>query len=258
MPILHRYLGNPVLSWIGRLFFKVPLGDFHCGLRGVEREAFARVPLQTTGMEFASEMIVRSALTGLTIREVPTTLSKDGRNRPPHLRTWRDGWRHLRFLLLFSPRWLFLYPGCAMLFLGFVLTTRLAFGPIIVGVISLDVHTMLFSAAFALLGLQNILFAFMARTFGLTVGLLPEDRQLERLWKNISLEAGIVISFGIIVAGLSLAFAAVGEWEMSGFGPLQPQQTMRLVIPSITLLVLGVQGMFASFLLSLLGLKRNR
>ena len=256
MPFLHRYLGNPVLSWIGRLFFGIPLGDFHCGLRGVRRDALLRVPLQTTGMEFASEMIVRSALGGLTIREVPTTLAKDGRDRPPHLRTWRDGWRHLRFLLLFSPRWLFLYPGLVMLTVGLVLTGRLMMGPLSVGSVTLDVHTMLYAAALALLGVQVAFFAVVARTYAVTAGLLPGDPLLERLWPRITLETGLLVSGALIIAGAILGAAAVGEWRTVSFGNLRPEQTMRLVIPSMLLLVIGVQGVFSSFLLSLLGVRR--
>jgi hypothetical protein len=256
MPFLHRYLGNPVLSWIGRLFFRIPLGDFHCGLRGVRRTALQRVPLQTTGMEFASEMIVRSALGGLVIREVPTTLAKDGRDRPPHLRTWRDGWRHLRFLLLFSPRWLFLYPGLVMLTVGLALTGRLMMGPLSLGTVTLDVHTMLYAAALALLGVQTAFFAVVARTYAVTAGLLPGDSLLERLWPRITLETGLLVSGALVIAGAILGAAAVGEWRSVSFGTLRPEQTMRLVIPSMLLLVIGVQGVFSSFLLSLLGVRR--
>jgi hypothetical protein len=256
MPILHRYLGNPVLSWLGRLFFDIPLRDFHCGLRGIRRDAFLRVESQTTGMEFASEMIVRSSLGGLRICEVPTTLSRDGRDRAPHLRTWRDGWRHLRFLLLFSPRWLFLYPGLAMMLLGAVLTARLIGGPVTIGRVGFDVHTLLFSAALTLVGAQVALFAVIARTFAATTGLLPADSTLKALWARFSLEAGISLSFLLIFLGLLLGFMAVLHWRAADFGSLLPAVTMRTVIPSLLLLVLGVQGLFASFLLSLLGIAR--
>lgn len=258
MPVLHRYLGNPVLSWLGRLFFKVPLGDFHCGLRGLRRDALRRIPLQTTGMEFASEMIVRSALGGLDIREVPTRLSRDGRDRPPHLRTWRDGWRHLRFLLTFSPRWLFLYPGLAMVLLGGLLTLRLMAGPIAVGGVMLDVHTMLYAAAVVLAGAQVVLFAIVARTYAVTSGLLPSDALLAKLWRSVTLETGLVASAITLIAGLVLGGTAVMQWRQSGFGELEPTLTMRRVIPSVLLVVLGVQGLFSSFLLSMLGLAQRK
>lgn len=258
MPFLHRYLGNPVLSWLGRLFFKVPLGDFHCGLRGLNRQAFAAVPLHTTGMEFASEMIVRSSLHGLRIREVPTTLQKDGRDRPPHLRTWRDGWRHLRFLLSFSPRWLFLYPGLAMILGGGALMLRLMYGPLRVAGVTLDVHTMLYAAALVLVGVQVTLFAIMARTYAITAGLLPADPLLKSLWKRITLETGLVLSAVFIVLGLAIGAQAVVGWRDRAFGPIDPVDTMRLVIPSMLLLVIGVQGCFASFILSLLGLPSDQ
>ncbi|AMW05822.1 glycosyltransferase family 2 protein [Gemmatimonas phototrophica] len=258
MPFLHRYLGNPVLSWLGRLFFKVPLGDFHCGLRGLNRQAFAAVPLQTTGMEFASEMIVRSSLHGLRIREVPTTLQKDGRDRPPHLRTWRDGWRHLRFLLSFSPRWLFLYPGLAMILGGGALMLRLMYGPLPVAGVTLDVHTMLYAAALVLVGVQVTLFAIMARTYAITAGLLPADPLLKSLWQRITLETGLVLSAVFIALGVAIGGLAVVGWRDRAFGSIDPVDTMRLVIPSMLLLVIGVQGCFASFILSLLGLPSDQ
>lgn len=257
MPLLHRYLGNPVLTRLGRLFFGVPLGDFHCGLRGLRRDALMQVPLQTTGMEFASEMIVRSALAGLQLREVPTRLAKDGRDRPPHLRTWRDGWRHLRFLLSFSPRWLFLYPGLLMVCIGGVLTMRLMIGPVAVGRAVLDVHTMLYSAGLVLAGAQIVLFAVVARTFAITTGLLPDDGLLTRLWRVVTLETGLIASAMLVAAGVGLGGLAVLQWTQSGFGELEPAVTMRRVIPSVLLVVLGVQGLFSSFLLSLLGMPKS-
>lgn len=257
MPLLHRYLGNPVLTRLGRLFFGVPLGDFHCGLRGLRRDALMQVPLQTTGMEFASEMIVRSALAGLQLREVPTRLAKDGRDRPPHLRTWRDGWRHLRFLLSFSPRWLFLYPGLLMVCIGGVLTMRLMIGPVAMGRAVLDVHTMLYAAGLVLAGAQIVLFAVVARTFAITTGLLPDDGLLTRLWRVVTLETGLIASAILVAAGVGLGALAVLQWTQSGFGALEPAITMRRVIPSVLLIVLGVQGLFSSFLLSLLGMPKS-
>ena len=203
-------------------------------------------------------MIVRSALGGLDIREVPTRLSRDGRDRPPHLRTWRDGWRHLRFLLTFSPRWLFLYPGLAMVLLGGLLTLRLMAGPIAVGGVMLDVHTMLYAAAVVLAGAQVVLFAIVARTYAVTSGLLPSDALLAKLWRSVTLETGLVASAITLIAGLVLGGTAVMQWRQSGFGELEPTLTMRRVIPSVLLVVLGVQGLFSSFLLSMLGLAQRK
>ncbi len=256
MPVLHRYLGNPVLSFIGRLFFRIPIGDFHCGLRGCRAAAIRALRLRTTGMEYASEMIVMSALHGLRFTEVPTTLRKDGRGRPPHLRTWRDGWRHLRFLLLYSPRWLFLYPGLAMLSVGAVAMARLFVGPVTIGNTVLDVHSMLYAGALMLLGFQVSAFALFAKTFAITAGLHPAHDGMESLWKRFTLERGLLASAVIFATGLALAIGAVAHWRQAGFGPLDPRDSMRTVIPSVVLLSLGAQGMLGSFLLSMLGIRR--
>ena len=256
MPFLHRYLGNPVLSFIGRLFFRIPIGDFHCGLRGCRTAAIRALRLRTTGMEYASEMIVMSALHGLRFTEVPTTLRKDGRGRPPHLRTWRDGWRHLRFLLLYSPRWLFLYPGLAMLSLGAVAMARLFVGPVTIGSTVLDVHSMLYAGALMLLGFQVSAFALFAKTFAITAGLHPAHDGMESLWQVFTLERGLLASSVIFATGMALAISAVVHWRQTGFGPLDPRESMRMVIPSVVLLSLGAQGMLGSFLLSMLGIRR--
>jgi glycosyltransferase involved in cell wall biosynthesis len=184
MPVLHKYLGNPVLTWLGRLFFGSPCGDFHCGLRGFSKQAIKQLNLRTTGMEFASEMVVKASLYGLKITEVPTTLSPDGRSRPPHLKTWRDGWRHLRFLLMYSPRWLFLYPGLALMFLGFVATIWFMTQP--------KVHTLLYSATALIIGFQIVSFAVFTKAFAISEGLLPEDRKLKRFLRYINLEVGLM------------------------------------------------------------------
>jgi glycosyltransferase involved in cell wall biosynthesis len=256
MPFLHRYLGNPVLSFIGRLFFDIPIGDFHCGLRGCRRDAMLALKLRTTGMEFASEMIVMSALHGLRFAEVPTTLQKDGRGRPPHLRTWRDGWRHLRFLLLYSPRWLFLYPGLLMLLVGFGAMARLFVGPVTVGTTVFDVHSMLYAGALMLVGVQVLSFALFAKTFAITSGLHPEHPRMESLWRTFTLERGLFVSFVVFLTGLAMAGTAVFNWRRAGFGQLDPRESMRMVIPSVVLLSIGAQGMLSSFLLSMLGIRR--
>ncbi len=255
MPALHRYLGNPVLSGIGRLFFKVPIGDFHCGLRGFNRAAIARLDLNTTGMEFASEMVVKATLRNLRIAEVPTTLSPDGRSRPPHLRSWRDGWRHLRFLLLFSPRWLFLYPGALLVLVGLGAMFWLAAGPRSVGSLVLDVNTLVYAAAALICGFQAVTFAVFAKVFAINARLLPPDPRIAALTRLFSLEVGILAGGLLFVAGLAASAYAVGFWGRASFGPLDPAVSLRIVVPAVTALVLGLQTAFASFFLSVLGLK---
>jgi glycosyltransferase involved in cell wall biosynthesis len=257
MKALHKYLGNPVLTGIGRLFFKAPCGDFHCGLRGFTKDAYKRMGLRTTGMEFASEMVVKAALFNMRIDEVPTTLSPDGRDRPPHLRSWHDGWRHLRFLLLYSPRWLFLYPGLALMILGTVAGLLLLPGPRIVGGIRFDVNTLLYAAMAVLLGFQSVVFAFFTKVFAISEGLLPEDPNLNRLFRYITLESGLAAGVVLIVIGLAASFFAVGSWGATSFGLLDPAQSLRLVIPAVLSLTLGVEVVLASFFLSVLGMKRK-
>jgi hypothetical protein len=257
MPKLHRYLGNPVLTTIGRVFFRSPCGDFHCGLRGFRRDAILGLNLRTTGMEFASEMVVKATIQRLRITEVPTTLSKDGRSRPPHLRSWRDGWRHLRFLLLYSPRYLFLFPGTALAVVGAIVTLVLLPGPLTIGAVQLDVNTMLFASAAVILGAQLILFWLFAKVFAMTEGLLPPDPRLERVFKYVTLESGLVASVIAFVAGLGLSIASVVAWHATAYGTLDPVHSLRQVIPAVLLMILGVQGIFSSFFLSILGLKRR-
>jgi len=255
MPALHRYLGNPLLSFVGRLFFRTGVGDFHCGLRGFEREAARALDLRTSGMEFASELVVKAALAGWRIAEVPTTLHPDGRGRPPHLRSWRDGWRHLRFLLLFSPRWLFLYPGVALLALGTALTAALYFTPLHVLGAGLDIHSMLYASAAALLGMQLCLFALFARTSAQAAGLLPRHPALERLLKGLSLERGLLLGLALAAAGFAWSAAAFWHWREAGFGALDPRAVMRDTIPATALMIGGMEIVLASFLLSLLNWK---
>jgi len=252
MPALHRYLGNPALSFIGRLFSRTRVGDFHCGLRGFERAAVLSLDLRTPGMEFASELVVKAALAGWRIAEVPTTLDPDGRGRPSHLRSWRDGWRHLRFLLLFSPRWLFLYPGLALLSTGIPLTTALYFAPLRFAGAGLDIHSMLYASAAALLGLQLCLFALFARTFAQVAGLLPRHAALERLLGLFSLERGLVFGLMATLCGFLWSAAAFWHWRETGFGALDPRMVMRDTIPASALMVAGMEIMLASFLLSLI------
>lgn len=255
MPALHRYLGNPVLSFAGRLFFNSPIRDFHCGLRGFEREAVLGLRLSTPGMEFASEMVVKATLNRLRIAEVPTTLRPDGRGRPPHLRSWRDGWRHLRFLLIFSPRWLFLYPGLTLVVLGMALMVSLVPGPLSLLGISLDIHTMLFAALAILIGYQAIQLGVFSRFYGMRVGLLPEDPLVSRLVEFTTLERGLVVALLLMLGGIAGAVAAVFSWGETQFAALDPQAGMRLVIPSATAIALGAQLGFGAFFLGVLKMR---
>ncbi|MBI5826976.1 MAG: glycosyltransferase family 2 protein [Deltaproteobacteria bacterium] len=257
MPVLHRYLGNPVLTRIGRLFFRSPVGDFHCGLRGFKKRAIESLDLRTTGMEFASEMVVKATLHRLSIAEVPTTLSPDGRSRPPHLRTWRDGWRHLRFLLIYSPRWLFLYPGAAMTALGLAAMIYLLPEPRTVAGVTFDIHTMLYASMSIILGLQVVAFALFAKVFAIGNGLLPEDGRIDAALRLFSLENGLILGAVLCLLGGAGTVMAVLEWSSASFGPLSPRSMMRITIPSLTLFVAGVQIMFSSFFLSILGLKHR-
>jgi glycosyltransferase involved in cell wall biosynthesis len=255
MPPLHRYLGNPVLSFVGRLFFGTRVGDFHCGLRGVDREAVSSLGLRTPGMEFASELVVKAALAGWRIAEVPITLHPDGRGRPSHLRSWRDGWRHLRFLLLFSPRWLFLYPGLALLVAGLALTIALYATPLRVFGAGLDIHSMLYASAAALLGMQLCLFALFARVSAQNAGLLPRQPTLQRILKALTLERGLLAGLAMALGGFAWSAAAFWQWRETGFGPLDPRVVMRDTIPATALMIGGMELALASFLLSVLRLK---
>jgi glycosyltransferase involved in cell wall biosynthesis len=254
MPPLHRYLGNPVLSGLGNIFFPDTPGDFHCGLRGFDRAAVAALDLRTTGMELASEMVVKASLHGLRMTEVPTRLSPDGRSRAPHLRSWRDGWRHLRFLLVYSPRWLFLYPGAALLLAGAGLMAWLLPGPRTVGGVVFDIHSILYGAAAMILGLQAMSFAVFSRVYAVGAGLVPAGSRLARLAAGFSLEKGLAGGGLILVLGLSGSIAAVLLWGRSSFGDLTPAVMMRLAIPSLTAVVLGAQVVLGSFFLSILRL----
>jgi len=258
MPPLHRWLGNPVLTGLGRLFFRTDVSDFHCGLRGFRRAALEKVDLRTTGMEYASEMVVKAVLFGLTVREIPVTLRKDGRSRPPHLRTWRDGWRHLRFLLLYSPRWLFLVPGLALALCGAALILWLLPGPRTAFGATWDVHSILGGAAMVLVGAQAVFFGVCANVLGITEGLLPNDPLLEYLFDRwITLETGLAFSGLALLAGAGLVGYVLFAWSAAGFHDLAYRATMRWMIPGVLFLVLGAEGVFGSFLLSLLGVRRR-
>lgn len=257
MPPLHRYLGNPVLTAIGRLFFHSPSGDFHCGLRGFRKDAVIGLDLRTTGMEFASEMIVKATLHKLKITEVPTTLSPAGRTRPPHLRSWSDGWRHLRFLMLYSPRWLFLYPGMLLMIVGIAVGVWLLPGPRHVGNVVLDINTLLYAALAVIVGFQAVVFALFTKVFAISEGLLPGDERLDRVVERLSLEFGLIFGSILIVIGLLASVYAVVYWDARSFGDLDPTRSLRIVIPAVTCLTLGCQILLSSFFLSVLSLRRR-
>ena len=254
MPWKNRYLGNPLLSFVGRLFFRTGIGDFHCGLRAFSADAYRRMDLRTTGMELASEMVIKSVLFGLHVEEVPTVLRKDGRDRPPHLRPWRDGWRHLRFMLLFSPRWLFWYPGILLMSLGTIVGAALLPGPLPLGRVTLDVHTLLFAAVAVLIGFQAASFAVLSKFFATRAGLRLPEAGFEDWFRHVTLESGLVLGSGLVAAGLVLSSGAVWIWGGHGFGPLQPAETLRWVIPGALCLVLGCQMILTSFFLGVLRL----
>jgi glycosyltransferase involved in cell wall biosynthesis len=256
MPWLHRWLGNPVLSRLSRIFFHAPVGDIHCGLRAVRKEAFERMQLRAAGMEFASEMVIKASLKGMRISEVPVVLRPDGRSRPPHLRTWRDGWRHLRFMLLFSPRWLFLYPGLGLLAVGALLSALLIAGPLRVGGVRLDIHTLLVAGFMSLLGYQLVLFAVFTKIFAIREGFHPRHPALERLFRFVTLEVGLAAGALMTLGGGVALIAAVVSWQSVGFGNLDPSLTMREVIPAVVLMALGTQTVFASFFISILSIDR--
>ena len=261
MPPLHKYLGNPVLSTIGRLLFRSPIKDFHCGLRGFNRASIMGLHLQTTGMEFASEMVVKSTLGGLRVSEVPTTLAKDGRSRPPHLRSWRDGWRHLRFLLIFCPRWLFLIPGIVAMVIGLLGSIFLAGGPIKLGSIGLDVSSQIYLMALAVVGYQGIIFAILTKIYAQHEGFnIPRGRSFERLEKRLSLESLAVLGLLLFLIGLVIAIVQFSLWAGSGFGALDPAATIRIAVPAVLFMILGAQSMMAGMFLGVLsvGLQRRR
>lgn len=257
MPILHRFWGNPMFSRMARLWFHAPIHDIHCGMRGFSRQLYSRLDSRCTGMEFASEMIIKSTLRGARIAEVPITLRPDGRTlQRRHLRTFRDGWRHLRFFLLYSPRWLFLLPGALLVLLGLA-GYAIAMPRLTIGGIEFDVHTLLFASLAIVSGYQSILFAVLTMVFGITEGLLPQDARMTRLFRILNLERGLLAGGAAMLAGLLLLLGAVNQWRVQEFGPLDYERTMRWVIPGVTLTTIGFQTILSSFFLSVLGLSRR-
>ena len=255
MPPLHRYLGNPVLTSIGRVLFQSPLGDFHCGLRGFDRRAILDLGLRATGMEFASEMIVKATVHRLRITEVPTTLSPDGRSRPPHLKSWRDGWRHLRFLLLFSPRGLFFYPGLLMFGTGLIANLWLLPAPRTVAGVTFDIHTLLYASLLLVVGAQSMLFWIFAKIYGMREGIVPPDPGFESLIADTYPEKSLIAGGLLLLIGVLLGAIALGGWQARDFGAMDPDPTMRLVIPSATLILLGLQVAYAGFFAGVLDVR---
>ncbi|HKC19313.1 MAG TPA: glycosyltransferase family 2 protein [Candidatus Dormibacteraeota bacterium] len=252
----HRWVGNPALTRLSRLFFHTPVGDMHCGLRAFRKGAIESLHLRASGMEFASEMVIKASLRRMKIAEVSVTLSPDGRSRPPHLRTWRDGWRHLRFMLLFSPRWLFLYPGLGLLGGGAIVGAILETGPKQIGSVNFDIHTLLLAAFACLIGFQLVVFAVFTKVFAMERGFHPPSASYYALFDHIKLETGLTLGALMFVAGTAGIVIAVLSWGSAGFGNLDPRLTMREIIPAATLLTLGVQTVFASFFLSILGMEK--
>ena len=257
MPPLHRYLGNPVLSFLGRLFFGVKVGDFHCGLRAFRRDAIHDLELSSNGMEYASEMVVKAALRALDIREVPTTLDPDGRSRAPHLRTWRDGWRHLRFLLTYAPKWLFVYPGALLGGVGALGVAALSGGEVALGRVELSVTTLLFAAMAVLVGGQLVGFGLLARLYGIAAGIWPAGPGVAWFRRHFSVERGCVGGAAALLLGLGIATLLLAEWARTGFGPMNASAQLRFAIPAVLASCLGLQAIFTSFMVALIDQPRG-
>jgi glycosyltransferase involved in cell wall biosynthesis len=254
MPWHHRYIGNPVLSFIGKLFFKTPANDFHCGLRGFTKDAVQRMDLQTTGMELASEIVIKASLFEMKTCEVPTTLSPDGRDRPPHLRSFRDGWRHLRFLMIYSPKWVFLYPGLALTLLSAAASVALFFGPVDIGVRFFDFHSFILAGAGLMIGINLLAFAAITGVFAYSSNLLPKRPSFYPLFQYFTLETGLAIGFLLALGGLGIIAYAAYLSSALGFLSIGFEKSVRLVFGGALLTVTGAQIIFSSFVLSMLGL----
>jgi glycosyltransferase involved in cell wall biosynthesis len=254
MPWKNRYIGNPVLSRIGQMLFPSPLGDFHCGIRGFSKDAFIRMDLRTTGMEFASEMVIKATQMKMRLGEVPTTLSPDGRSRPPHLRPYRDGWRHLRFMLLFSPNWIFFYPGLLLMIVSLVLGTLLVRGPLEIFGHELNVNTLIYCAFSLLISFQAVMFSLLSRIYAVQENLYPINDFYKFIFRAIKLESGLLVGLGLLLAGLGAAGYTVRSWRQNGFGAMDLAHTSRIVVPAATSIALGIEIMLFSFFLSTLGL----
>ncbi len=258
MPPLHKYLGNPVLSFIGRIFYPSDIKDFHCGLRGYNRAAIQSLQLQTTGMEYASEMVVQATLHKLKMIEVPTTLSPDGRTRPPHLRSWRDGWRHLKFLMMYSPNWTFLYPGLILSGIGLLIMVAIGIGPSRIGTINFGINTMMYGATSLLVGVNISLFSMFTKAYALSSGFIPNSPKTVGLLERFTVEKGVVIGVILTILGIIATIIAFVIWGNHSFGNLQPESIMKITIPATTLIAIGIELVFASFFLGILEIKRKK
>ncbi|OXS24570.1 MAG: dolichol-P-glucose synthetase [Acetobacterium sp. MES1] len=258
MPPLHKYLGNPVLSFIGRIFYPSDIKDFHCGLRGYNRAAIQSLQLQTTGMEYASEMVVQATLHKLKMIEVPTTLSPDGRSRPPHLRSWRDGWRHLKFLMMYSPNWTFLYPGIILSAIGLVMMVAIGVGPTKIGNVNFGINTMMYGSAALLVGVNISLFSMFTKAYALSSGFIPNSPKTIGILEKFTVEKGVVIGVLLTVLGIVATIIAFVIWGNNSFGNLQPESIMKITIPATTLIAIGIELIFASFFLGILEIERKK
>lgn len=256
MPPLHKYLGNPLLSFLGRVFYPSKIKDFHCGLRGYNTESIRKLNLHTTGMEYASEMVVQATLHGLRMEEVPTTLKKDGRSRPPHLRSWSDGWRHLKFLLMHSPNWLFFYPGIILFIIGLLGTILLSIGPVSVGKLTFDINTLLYAGLFTIVGLQLMMFSLFVKTYAANTGFIPINRANNML-SRFTMDKGIFVGAVLFILGIIIMIVAFVKWKQTGFGGLLPNEMMRTTIPSLVLIVCGIELIFSSFFIGILNIKHR-
>ncbi|CAM1354634.1 glycosyltransferase family 2 protein [Tenacibaculum halocynthiae] len=258
MPFLHKYLGNPVLSFIGRLFFKIKIRDFHCGLRGFRKDSIKKLELRTTGMEFASEMVVKSSIFKLKITEVPTILSKDGRSRPPHLRTWRDGWRHLKFLLMYSPKWLFFYPGMFFFLLSTLFFILISINPIHAKELTFDLHTLTYCGAGIILSYQILSFSFLSRIYAINQGLIPVEKKFLNIFNFFNLEKGLLAGIFIFILGFLSSLNLFMDWRQEGYGNINDLNvSFRVLIPSVVMIIVGIQTIFLSFLSSIIGTIQN-
>ena len=258
MPPLHKYLGNPVLSFIGRIFYPSEIKDFHCGLRGYNRAAIKSLQLQTTGMEYASEMVVQATLHKLRMIEVPTTLSPDGRTRPPHLRSWRDGWRHLKFLMMYSPNWTFLYPGLILSVVGLLMMVIIGVGPTKIGNVNFGINTMMYGSASLLVGVNIILFSMFTKAYALSSGFIPNSPKTIGIFEKFTVEKGVVIGVALTLLGIAATIFAFIIWGNNSFGNLQPESIMKITIPATTLIAIGIELIFASFFLGILEIERKK
>lgn len=258
MPLLHKYLGNPVLSFVARLLFPSPVGDYHCGLRGYRKKAIQKIGLVTTGMEYASEMVVKATLYHLSIVEVPTTLKKDGRSRAPHLRSWSDGWRHMKFLLMHSPNWLFMYPGAILFVIGMTVMTILSFGTIKIGQVGLGIHTMMYAAVAMMIGYNLIMFSTFTKIYAQVTGFIPAKGRVHDYMQESTTEKGVLLGFVILLLGISSTLLAFLAWKQKGFGDLIPEEIMRITIPAMVFIVIGFELIFGSFFIGILHIKHKK